>query len=88
MFYMIPIHVFLHKLFVKLCIVILDLLGLTGSITFLWTSFFYLLWPFTPLLGSSEGVKGVNLCLGMSEITSLLCWTKDDTNMQATPSLV
>ena len=41
----------------KLCIVILHLLGHTGSIPCLWTPFFYLLKPFTPLLGDSEGVK-------------------------------
>ena len=58
MFYIIPSQVFSHIQFVKkLCIVILHLLGHTGSIPFLWTPFFYLLKPFTPLLGDSEGVK-------------------------------
>ena len=58
MFYMIPSQVFSQLPFVKkLCIVILHLLGHTGSITFLWTPFFDLLQPFTPLLGNTEGVK-------------------------------
>ena len=77
MFHMIPSQVFSHILFVKkLCIVILHLLGHAGSITFLWTPFFYLLKPFTPLLGDTEGVKSANLCLGMWKVTSVLCVDK------------
>ena len=76
-FYMIPSQVFSHIVFVKkLCIVILHLLGHTGSITFLWTPFFYLLKPFTPLFGDTEGVNSANLCLGMGKVTSLLCVDK------------
>ena len=84
---MIPSQVFSHIVFVKkLCIVILHLLGHAGSITFLWTPFFYLLKPFTPLLGNTEGVNSANLCLGMGKVTSLLCvdkrWLKHEGNSQ------
>ena len=75
--YMIQSQVFSHMVFVKkLCIVILHLLGHTGSIIFLWTPSFYLLKPFTPLLGKAEGVNSANLCLGMGIVTSLLCVDK------------
>ena len=74
---MIPCQVFSHIVFVKkLCIVILHLLGHNGSITFLWTPFLYLLKPFTPLLGDTEGVNSANLYLGMWKVTSLLCVDK------------
>ena len=84
---MIPSQVISHILFVKkLYIVILHLWGHTGSITFLWTPFFYLLKPFTPLLGDTEGVNSANLCLGMWNVTSLLCvdkrWLKHAGNTQ------
>ena len=86
-FYMIPSQVFSHIVFVKkLCIVILYLLGHTGSITFLWTPLFYLLKPFTPLLGDTKGVNSANLCLGMWKVTSLLFvdkrWLKHAGNTQ------
>ena len=86
----IPSQVFSHIVFVKkLCIVILHLLGHTGSITFFWTPFFYLLKPFTPLLGDTKGVNSANLCLGMWKVTSLLCvdkrWLK---HAGVTPSFV
>ena len=88
---MLPSHVFSHILFVKkLCTVILHLLGHTGSITFLWTPFFYMLKPFTLLLGDTEGVKECQslpcLGLGMWKVTSLLCvdkrWLKHAGNTQ------
>ena len=89
MFFMIPSQVFSHILYVKkLRIVILYHLGHTGLITLLWTPFFYLLQLFTPLLA---------LCRQHWRCESLPCnvksniptvWTKDDTNMQVTPSIV